>query len=196
LTKASDHPVLKTLSWRISVLIQTERRTDRRCPHLDRRIIRCYCLCCSSSATRPALLENGPSVHPTVPRVSTSVPTRPTIAPTLTILVPSVHPTMSFSFFFFASSTCIFLLLNILNMPLLIGNYFKVNLSNSGILKGSIFSKCQHSTNMVTLCQSVLANLKPLACPFLLLCMSLPKIHEVSQGSPSSSFFSRPNRWF
>jgi hypothetical protein len=36
-----------------------------------------------------------------VPRLSTSVPTRPTIAPTLAILVPSVHPTVSFLFFFF-----------------------------------------------------------------------------------------------
>jgi hypothetical protein len=36
-----------------------------------------------------------------VPRVSPSVPTRPTIAPTLAILVPSVHPTVSFLFLFF-----------------------------------------------------------------------------------------------
>jgi hypothetical protein len=57
LTKASVHPVLKTSSWRVSVLIQTERRIDRRCPHSDRWIIRCYWLCCSSSATRPTLLE-------------------------------------------------------------------------------------------------------------------------------------------
>jgi hypothetical protein len=101
LTKASVHPVLKTSSWHISVLIQTKRRIDRWCPHLDRRIIRCYCLCCSSSTTRPTLLENGPSVHLTVPRVSTSVPTRSTIALMLAILVPSVHPTMSFLFLFF-----------------------------------------------------------------------------------------------
>jgi hypothetical protein len=80
----------------------------RRCPHWDRRIIRCYCLRCSSSSTRPTLLENGSSVHPTVPRVSPSESTRPTIAPTLAILVPSVHPMVSFSFFFFASSTWIF----------------------------------------------------------------------------------------
>jgi hypothetical protein len=53
------------------------------------------------SATRPTLLENGPSVHPTVPRVSPSIPTRPTIAPTLAILVPVVHPTVSFLFLFF-----------------------------------------------------------------------------------------------
>jgi hypothetical protein len=69
LTKASVHPVLKGSSWRISVWIQTECRIDRRCPHLDRRIIRCYSLRCSTSATRPKLLVNGPSVHPTVPRV-------------------------------------------------------------------------------------------------------------------------------
>jgi hypothetical protein len=90
--------VLKALSWRVSVLIQTERRIDRRCPHSDRRIIRCYCLRCSSSTTRPTLLENVPSVHPTVPRVSTSVPIRPMIAPMLAIKIPSVHPTVSFLF--------------------------------------------------------------------------------------------------
>jgi hypothetical protein len=59
--------VLKTSSWRVSVLIQTERRIGRRYPHSDRRIIRCYCLRCSSSAIHPAHLQNGPSVHPTVP---------------------------------------------------------------------------------------------------------------------------------
>jgi hypothetical protein len=70
LTKASDHPVLKASSWCNSVLIQTERRINRRCRHLNRRIIWCYCLHCSSSATRPTLLKYGPSVHLTVPRVS------------------------------------------------------------------------------------------------------------------------------
>jgi hypothetical protein len=99
LTKASDHPVLKASSWRVSVLIQNKRRIDRQCPHSDHRIIRCYCLRCSSSATRPTHLENVPSVHPTVPRVSTSVPTRLTIAPTLAIWVPSVHPIVSFLLF-------------------------------------------------------------------------------------------------
>jgi hypothetical protein len=107
LDQASDHLVLKASSWHVFVLIQIERRIDRRCPHSDHRIIWCYCLCCSSSATRPTLLGNGPSVHPTVPRVSPCVPTRPTIAPTLAILIPSVHPTVSFSFLFFASSTWI-----------------------------------------------------------------------------------------
>jgi hypothetical protein len=100
LTKVSDHPVLKASSWRVSIWIQTERRIDRLCPHSDRRIIRCYCLCCSSSATRPTLLNNGPSVHPTVPRVSPCVPTRPTIATTLVKLMSSVHPTVSFLFLF------------------------------------------------------------------------------------------------
>jgi hypothetical protein len=90
--------VLKASSWRVSVLIQTERQIDRRCPHLDRRIIQCYCLRCFSSASRPTLLKSGPSVHPTVPRVSPCVPTRPTIAPTLAVLIPSVHPMVSFLF--------------------------------------------------------------------------------------------------
>jgi hypothetical protein len=66
LTKASVHSVLKTSSWRVTVLIQTERQIDRRCPRSDRRIIRCYCLCCSSSAIHRAHLGIGPSVHPTV----------------------------------------------------------------------------------------------------------------------------------
>jgi hypothetical protein len=101
LTKVSVHPVLKGSSWRVSVLIQTKRRIDQRYPFSDRRIIRCYCLRFFFSATRPTLLKNGPSVHPTVPWFSPSVPTRPTIAPTLAIYVPSVHPTVSFSFLFF-----------------------------------------------------------------------------------------------
>jgi hypothetical protein len=100
--RPSDHPVLNASSWRVSVWIQTERRIGRRCPHSDRRIIRCYCLRCSPSATRLTLLKIGPSVHPTVPRVSPCVLTRPTIAPTLAKLIPSVHPTVSFLFLFFA----------------------------------------------------------------------------------------------
>jgi hypothetical protein len=95
-TQQSDRPTLpldqgvrssgaEASSWHVSVLIQTERRIDRWCPHSDRRIIRCYCLRCSSSATRPTLLENGPSVHPTVPRVLPGESTRPTVAPTLVI---------------------------------------------------------------------------------------------------------------
>jgi hypothetical protein len=59
----------------------------------------------------------------------------------------------------------------------------KINLPNSEILKGNIFSGCQHSTNMVTLRRFVLANEKPLAFLFLFLCMVLPMIHEVSQSS-------------
>jgi hypothetical protein len=53
---------------------------------------------CTSSATRLTHLEIGPSVHPTVPRVLPSEPTRPTIAPMLAIWVPSVHPTVTFLF--------------------------------------------------------------------------------------------------
>jgi hypothetical protein len=56
---ASVHPVLKASSWRISVLIQTERQIDRRCPLSDRRIIRCYCLRYSSSEIHPTHLEIG-----------------------------------------------------------------------------------------------------------------------------------------
>jgi hypothetical protein len=100
LTKASFHPVLKSLSWRVSVLIQTEHRIDQQCPHSDHRIIRCYCLHCSSFASRPTLLENGLSVHLTVLtsfHPLHSVPSAPTLAP----MVPSVHPTMSFLFLFF-----------------------------------------------------------------------------------------------
>jgi hypothetical protein len=46
-----------------------------------------------------------------VPRVSTSVPTRPTIAPTLAIWVSSVHPTMSFLFLYCSVLTLVFLIL-------------------------------------------------------------------------------------
>jgi hypothetical protein len=100
LGQASDHPVLKASSWRGSVWIQTMRRIDRRGPHLDRRIIWCYCLPCSSSATRPTLLNNGPPVHPTVPRIWPCAPTRPTIAPTHVNEGPSDHPTVSSLFLF------------------------------------------------------------------------------------------------
>jgi hypothetical protein len=57
-------------------------------------------------ATRPTLLENGPSVHPTVPWFSPSIPNHPTIAPTLAILVPSVHPTVSFLLLYFLVFDC------------------------------------------------------------------------------------------
>jgi hypothetical protein len=100
LTKASNHPVLKASSWHVSVWIQIEHQIDRRGPHSDRRIIRCYCLPCSSSATRPTLLNNGSSVHATVPRVWPCAPPRPTIAPTLVSEGPSVHPTVSSLFLF------------------------------------------------------------------------------------------------
>jgi hypothetical protein len=110
----SVHPVLKASSWRVSVLIQTERRIDRRYPLSDRRIIRCYCLR-FFSATRPTLLENGSSVHLTVPWFSPCVLTRPTIASMLAIYVPSIHLTVSFLFLFFLvfDSWKIYYLLNL-----------------------------------------------------------------------------------
>jgi hypothetical protein len=46
-----------------------------------------------------------------VPRVSTSVPTRPTIALTLAIKVPSVHPMVSFLFLSCSVLTLDFLIL-------------------------------------------------------------------------------------
>jgi hypothetical protein len=57
---------------------------------MDCRFIRRYCLLFFLSETRPTLLENGPSVHPTVPWFPPSVPTR------LTLLEngPSVHSTV------------------------------------------------------------------------------------------------------
>jgi hypothetical protein len=66
---------------------------------------------CSSSATRSTHLEIGPSVHPTVPRVLPSEPTRLMIAPTLVILVPSVHPTVTFLFLSSSVLTLDFLIL-------------------------------------------------------------------------------------
>jgi hypothetical protein len=102
----SVHPVLKLQSWHVSVLIQTERRIDQRCPHLDHRFIRCYRLRCFSSAIHPTHLETGLSDHLTV---STSFCLLRSLlsAPTLLPRVPSDHPTVSFSFLFFASSTCL-----------------------------------------------------------------------------------------
>jgi hypothetical protein len=67
---------------------------------MDRRFIRRYCLLFFFSATRPTLLENGPSVHPAVPIQFVflrSVPSTLMLAST----VLSVHPTVSFLFLFF-----------------------------------------------------------------------------------------------
>jgi hypothetical protein len=91
----SVHPVLKALSWRVSVLFKHDHRIDRWFPPMDRRIIRRCCLRGSSSATHPTLLKNGLSVHPTVPIQSGllhSVPSTPMLAST----VSSVHPTVAF----------------------------------------------------------------------------------------------------
>jgi hypothetical protein len=108
LTMVSVHPMLKASSWRVSILIQTEHRIDRQCPHSDRQIIQCYWLCCFCSAIHPTHLETGPSDHPTVTSSSCMllrcVPSAPTLAP----MVLSVHLTMSFSVLFFVSSTWIF----------------------------------------------------------------------------------------
>jgi hypothetical protein len=82
LTKVSVHLVLKSLSWRVSVLIQTRRLLDWRFAHSDRRIILCYCLRGSSSPIHLAYLQNGLSVHPIVPTsfcLLRSVPTTQTL---------------------------------------------------------------------------------------------------------------------
>jgi hypothetical protein len=85
LLASTVHPVLLCWSWRVSALFKLDHRIDRRFPPMDRRFIR---RCCSSrlfSAIHPTLLKTGPSVQPTVPWLSPSVPTRPTIASTLVI---------------------------------------------------------------------------------------------------------------
>jgi hypothetical protein len=98
--------VLLHESWHVFVLFELCHRIDRRFLPMDHRFIQCYCLLFFFSATRSTLLENGPSVHPTVPWFSPSVPTRSTIATTLVIYVPSVHPTVSFLFLFFLNMAC------------------------------------------------------------------------------------------
>jgi hypothetical protein len=94
LTKASVHPVLKTSSWRIFVLIQTECRIDRQCPRSDRRIIRCYCLCCSSSAIHLMHLGIGASIHPTVSTSFFSAAQCTNYTDANAPMVPSVHLTV------------------------------------------------------------------------------------------------------
>jgi hypothetical protein len=81
----SVHPVLLCWSWRVSVLFELDHQIDRWFPPMDRQFIRRYWLRGFISATCPTQLETGPSVHPTMPWFSPSVPTRPTIAPTLAI---------------------------------------------------------------------------------------------------------------
>jgi hypothetical protein len=49
---------------------------------------------------------------------------------------------------------------------------------------------------MAILRQFALTSEKCLVCLFLLLCMALPMIHEVSPSFLSSSFFSAPNLLF
>jgi hypothetical protein len=105
LTKASVHSVLLNLSWCIFVLIQIGRRIDRWCPHLDRQIIRCYCLLQlysfqSPDATR--IWNVGSSDGTSFVWPSTQCTKCTDALPR----VPSVHLTVSFSFFFSASLTC------------------------------------------------------------------------------------------
>jgi hypothetical protein len=113
-----------------SSLLASTRPSDRPTLHLDQGVessgaegfvLARLCLDSNWASDRPTVSPLRPSDHPvllsfllflcnssdtsrnwtvTVPRVSTSVPTRLMIAPTLAIWVPSVHPTVSFSFFF------------------------------------------------------------------------------------------------
>jgi hypothetical protein len=63
----SVHLVLLLQSWHIYVLFKLGHRIDRRYPPMGRWFIRRFWLRCLSSAIHPTHLQNGPSVHPTVP---------------------------------------------------------------------------------------------------------------------------------
>jgi hypothetical protein len=96
----SVHPVLKLQSWRVSVLIQTKRRIDRRCPHSDRRIVRCYYLLqLFSFQSFDASKKDRRFIRQCQLQfcLLRSVPSTPTLASR----VPSVHLTMSFLFLSF-----------------------------------------------------------------------------------------------
>jgi hypothetical protein len=105
LTKALVHPVLLNISWRVSVLIQTGRRIDRRSNQPDRQFIRCYCLLLlcflqSSDACRNWTVGSSDSASCLKP--SRSVPSAPTHTSTL---VPRYHRFIwRCLFFFFLSS--------------------------------------------------------------------------------------------
>jgi hypothetical protein len=119
----SVHPVLKLQSWCVSVLIQMRRRIDRRCPHLDRRIIWCYWLYCFFSAIHTAHLGIGPSDHSPVTSSfwPSALRTNYTDACTdASSYVPSVHLMVPFFFFSFCVFNLTLLQLNILNMLSLI----------------------------------------------------------------------------
>jgi hypothetical protein len=99
LTKALVHPVLKSLSWRVCVFIQTRHRIDQRCPMSDHPVLPSLLLFLfhSSCATRKHTVGSSDGPCKTgLP--SRSVPSAPTLAP----MVPSVHPTVSLSFLFFS----------------------------------------------------------------------------------------------
>jgi hypothetical protein len=61
----SVHPVLKLQSWCVSVLIQMKNRIDRRCPHLDRRVLLSLLLllCNSSGISRRGTVGSSDSVN-------------------------------------------------------------------------------------------------------------------------------------
>jgi hypothetical protein len=114
----SVHPVLKLQSWHVSVLIQMRRRIDRRCPHLDRRIIQCYWLCCFS-AIHLVHLGIRSSDHPTMTS-SFWLSAQCTNYTDASSYVPSIHLTVPFFFFSFCIFNLTLLQLNILNIPSLI----------------------------------------------------------------------------
>jgi hypothetical protein len=107
LAMPSVHPVLLNLSWRVSILIQTEHRIDRRSNQLDRRFIRCYCLLLlcffqSSDICRNWTIGSSDGASSLEP--SRGVPS--TLTHTLTLVPRYRRFIWRCFFFFFASSTC------------------------------------------------------------------------------------------
>jgi hypothetical protein len=97
---ASVHPVLLNLSWLISVLIQTQRRIDRRSNQPDRRFVRCYwplllCFFQSSDTCRNWTIGSSDGASWLEP--SRSVPSTLTHTPTL---VPRYHRFFRWCLFF------------------------------------------------------------------------------------------------
>jgi hypothetical protein len=62
----SVHPVLKDLSWRVSVLFKHDHRIDRQFPPMDCRFIRRCCLRGFFSPIHPTQVGKRLSVHPTI----------------------------------------------------------------------------------------------------------------------------------
>jgi hypothetical protein len=114
----SVHPVLKLQSWHISVLIQTKRLIDRRCPLLDRWIIRCYYLLRfvfwqSSGASNRWTVGSFDSFYSL--EASQNVPTTSTLLLVYRWWCP---------FFFLHVFNLSLLQLNMLNMPSLIASKY------------------------------------------------------------------------